>query len=56
VRRADPTLDALQQAVALALEFLWRFLAGALGGFQAGYASHLVLDAATPMSLPLVCR
>ncbi|WP_420127129.1 metal-dependent hydrolase [Longimicrobium sp.] len=56
VRRADQTLSTVQQAVALLLEFLWRFLAGALGGMQAGYVSHLVLDAATPMSLPLICR
>jgi len=39
--------------------FLWlaecacRFLAGAIAGLLAGYASHLVLDAFTPRSLPL---
>jgi len=42
--------------------FLWlaecacRFLAGTIVGVLAGYASHLVLDALTPMSLPLICR
>jgi hypothetical protein len=41
--------------------FLWfaecacRFLAGAIAGVLAGYTSHLVLDAFTPSSLPLVC-
>jgi hypothetical protein len=39
--------------------FLWvaecacRFLAGAIAGLLAGYASHLILDAFTPISLPL---
>jgi len=37
---------------------LWYFLAGfALGfalGFAAGYGSHLLLDAATPASIPLI--
>ena len=31
-----------------------RMLAGAVAGGIAGYASHLVLDAATPRSLPLL--
>lgn len=34
--------------------FLWRALAGLSAGFLAGYASHLVLDAATTRSLPLL--
>jgi hypothetical protein len=33
---------------------LWRLVAGALVGLVAGYASHLVLDAGTPRSIPLV--
>ncbi len=32
----------------------WRFLAGLLAGFVAGYASHLMLDAVTPKGLPLL--
>ena len=32
----------------------WRALAGLIVGFIAGYASHLVLDAATKRSLPLL--
>ena len=41
--------------------FLWiaentcRVLAGAIAGLLAGYASHLILDAFTPMSLPFIC-
>lgn len=34
--------------------WLLRFWAGALAGFKAGYASHLVLDAMTPSSLPFI--
>lgn len=44
-----------------AKRFLWclvkmllRIAAGFLAGVQAGYASHLALDALTPKSLPLV--
>ena len=36
------------------LEMFWRFLAGALSGLQAGYGSHLALDALTPAGLPLI--
>ena len=36
--------------------WLWRLLAGAAVGIVAGYASHLVLDACTPRSLPLIGR
>lgn len=35
-------------------ELSWRFLAGLVEGFLAGYASHLVLDAGTPKGLPLL--
>jgi membrane-bound metal-dependent hydrolase YbcI (DUF457 family) len=34
--------------------FLWRLASGAVLGFAVGYASHLVLDCATPRGLPLV--
>lgn len=33
---------------------LWRLIAGVLAGLVAGYASHLVLDAATPKGLPIL--
>lgn len=33
---------------------LWRLLSGFTVGFLAGYGSHLVLDAVTPRSLPLL--
>lgn len=33
---------------------LWRLLAGFLVGLVAGYGSHLMLDAATPRSLPFI--
>lgn len=33
-----------------------RMLAGAISGFVAGYGSHLILDAATARSLPLVVQ
>lgn len=36
------------------LEFLFRFLAGAIAGLLAGYASHLALDSVTPSSLPIL--
>jgi len=32
----------------------WRVIAASALGFVAGYASHLVLDGATPRSLPVV--
>ncbi len=35
-------------------ELFWRFLAGFLNGLAAGYVSHLVLDATTPRSIPLL--
>ncbi|MGO9519848.1 MAG: hypothetical protein ACLPND_22650 [Candidatus Korobacteraceae bacterium] len=53
VRAASPAL--LSQIGYGILEFLFRFLAGALAGLLAGYASHLVLDSLTPNSLPILC-
>jgi hypothetical protein len=35
-------------------EFFWQALAGFANGLAAGYLSHLVLDAGTPRSLPLL--
>jgi hypothetical protein len=36
------------------VELFWRLAAGFLAGLQAGYVSHLALDACTPRSVPLV--
>jgi hypothetical protein len=52
-RAASPAL--LSQIGYGVLEFLFRFLAGALAGLLAGYASHLALDSLTPSSLPILC-
>ena len=35
---------------------VWRFVAGALVGLVAGYASHLLLDATTARGLPFLVR
>lgn len=35
-------------------EFFWHALAGLVNGLTAGYISHLVLDAGTPRSIPLL--
>jgi len=48
LRRSKARTDAELAAVR------WSFLAGLIAGFFAGYASHLVLDAATTRSLPLI--
>jgi hypothetical protein len=49
--RVTTGLESLWNAL---LSVLWRFLAGAVPGLLAGYASHLVLDAVTPAGLPLI--
>jgi membrane-bound metal-dependent hydrolase YbcI (DUF457 family) len=35
-------------------ELVWRFIAGLIMGFIAGYGSHLALDSATSRGLPLL--
>jgi hypothetical protein len=35
-------------------EVFWRFAAGFANGLAAGYVSHIVLDAGTPRSIPLL--
>jgi hypothetical protein len=40
----------------LACELLWRAAAGFANGLAAGYVSHLVLDAGTPRSIPLLTK
>jgi membrane-bound metal-dependent hydrolase YbcI (DUF457 family) len=42
-------------AAGLALgEFIWILLAGFLNGLAAGYVSHLLLDATTPLGTPIL--
>lgn len=48
------SLDELDRLWHAFLELFFRILAGFIAGAVAGYASHLILDALTPMSLPLV--
>ena len=52
MRTASP--DLFPQIGYGLLELLFRFLAGALAGLLAGYASHLGLDSLTPSSLPIL--
>lgn len=49
----DASLVGFQRFLVALWEILLRTAAGALAGFLAGYASHLVLDAFTVSSLPL---
>lgn len=56
LRSRNAALGPAEQLFAALAELFWRFIAGALGGLQAGYASHLLLDARTPMGLPLLFR
>jgi membrane-bound metal-dependent hydrolase YbcI (DUF457 family) len=37
-------------------EVVWRMLAGLLVGLVGGYISHLVFDAVTPRSIPLISK
>jgi len=48
--------DGLRSLALLVAAIGARLLVGAITGGIAGYASHLVLDAATPRSLPLLAR
>lgn len=45
----------LEQFLLWIAENACRVLAGAIAGVLAGYVSHLILDAFTPMSLPFIC-
>jgi len=47
-------LDPLSKLLWTLAECFWRFLAGFTNGLAAGYISHLILDAATPRSIPLL--
>jgi hypothetical protein len=46
--------SALTQLFLAIAELFWRALAGFMNGMAAGYLSHLVLDAGTPRSIPLL--
>jgi len=52
--RRDGTENLLAQVLWWLAEMACRLISGALGGIAAGYLSHLVLDATTPMGLPLL--
>ena len=46
--------NSLAQIWLTVCELFWRALAGFANGLAAGYISHLVLDAGTPRSIPLL--
>ena len=46
--------SSLMQLWLTVCELFWRALAGFANGLAAGYLSHLVLDAGTPRSIPLL--
>jgi hypothetical protein len=46
--------SALTQLFLALAELFWRALAGFVNGMAAGYLSHLLLDAGTPRSIPLL--
>jgi len=49
--------DPLSQLLIGICEFMWRFLAGFVKGFAAGYVSHLALDATFgKRSIPLLMK
>ena len=51
-----PPASVLTNMWLLACELFWRALAGFVNGLAAGYISHLVLDAGTPRSIPLLAN
>ena len=53
-RRREQMTGSLRELGFQLLEMFWRAFAGAIAGFLAGYVSHLVLDAVTPLSIRLV--
>jgi hypothetical protein len=53
-RRLAVGVDPLNALFLWIAEMFWALAAGFAAGFGAGYLSHLLLDAATPRSLPLV--
>ena len=53
---AEAQEDGLKRFGYVLLSCLALAIAGALAGLAAGYASHLLLDAGTPRSLPLLVK
>jgi hypothetical protein len=53
-RLADASCDPLLHICHVMIQLLCTLGAGALAGLLGGYASHLVLDAMTPMGLPAI--
>jgi inner membrane protein len=53
-RRLAPGTDPLTAIFLWIGEMFWTLAAGFAAGFGGGYLSHLLLDAATPRSLPLI--
>jgi len=51
VASPNSSLDQLWLTIC---ELFWRLAAGFVNGLSAGYISHLVLDAGTPRSIPLL--
>ena len=54
-QEAKSATDPLVRIWHILCAWLCLFLAGCLAGFVVGYGSHLMLDAFTPRSLPLIC-
>lgn len=50
----DSALSSIGRVALIFAECMWRLAAGAMAGFIAGYTSHLVLDAFTARSLPVL--
>jgi len=48
--------DFFDKLIMFIAELFWRALAGFLNGLKAGYISHLVLDAGSSRSLPLLTK
>ncbi|MGI8546807.1 MAG: metal-dependent hydrolase [Gemmatimonadaceae bacterium] len=55
-RRTGSELTGGEYLLLTLYETVWRLIAGALAGLQAGYASHLLLDGCTPSGLPVFLR
>lgn len=55
-RLREPTIAGNDRLACALLAFLWRLAVGFVAGGAAGYISHLILDATTPRSLPLITR
>ena len=53
---AQSSQNGLQQIVCGAFGLLFTFAAGALPAIPASYASHVLLDAATPRGVPMLVR